>query len=348
MSLNQERTSVAAAIDEEPCPLFLFSVTRSGSTLVQRVLASHDEIATRSEPWLLLPQIYALRDQGVSGDYTPALLARALHEFASQLPRGLDDYLDEVRAFALNLYARASEPGATYFLDKSPPYALIVEDIIRLFPNGKFIFLWRNPLSVVASIIETWQGGRWKPETFRSDLFIGIQNLTAAYERHAAEAVSVRYEDLIVSEDAWRKVADYLEIEFDRTSLTRFADLTFEGSMGDQVGTRDYSAIEESVAAKWRRTICNPLRKTWCIRYLRWVGARRLGTMGYDMDDLMAQLTDLPAGSKHLTGDALRLANALLREPIRQRARKTVDLRGPSVLRLLMTEPSAPAEPAGS
>lgn len=330
--------STRQAIRAHPRPLFLFCITRSGSTLVQRVLASHDEISTRSEPWLLLPHIYALRELGASADYTHPLLVRALNEFASQLPGGLDDYLDEVRSFAQNLYAKASDSESAYFLDKSPPYALVVEDIIRLFPEGKFIFLWRSPLSVVASIIETWRNGRWEPAMFREDLFIGIQNLTEAYEKYARDAVSVRYEDLIAGEDAWRRVTDYLEIPFDPSSLRRFADVKLQGSMGDQVGTRTFSEIDGTASTKWRHAICNPLRKTWCRRYIHWIGARRLGIMGYDMDTLLAELDAAPSGRRHLAGDSLRLADALVREPVRQRARKTLDLKGPSVLRLLMSE----------
>ena len=36
-------------------PIFLFSLPRSGSTLLQRVLMSHKDIASVAEPWLMLP-----------------------------------------------------------------------------------------------------------------------------------------------------------------------------------------------------------------------------------------------------------------------------------------------------
>ena len=40
-------------------PLFLLSLPRSGSTLVQRVLARSPQIATASETWLLMPFLAA-------------------------------------------------------------------------------------------------------------------------------------------------------------------------------------------------------------------------------------------------------------------------------------------------
>ncbi|MFW6066259.1 MAG: sulfotransferase, partial [Planctomycetota bacterium] len=40
-------------------PLILFSLPRSGSTLLQRMLSLHGRIASTAEPWLLIPQLYA-------------------------------------------------------------------------------------------------------------------------------------------------------------------------------------------------------------------------------------------------------------------------------------------------
>jgi hypothetical protein len=47
-------------------PIFIFSVSRSGSTLVQRVIAAHNGVATVSEPWILLPYLYTSRSRGVT------------------------------------------------------------------------------------------------------------------------------------------------------------------------------------------------------------------------------------------------------------------------------------------
>src|SRR5919107_2181016 len=46
-------------VSARPTPLFLLSLPRSGSTLAQRILAAHGGIATTSEPWILLPYLYA-------------------------------------------------------------------------------------------------------------------------------------------------------------------------------------------------------------------------------------------------------------------------------------------------
>src|SRR5438309_4568144 len=99
-------------------PIFIFSVSRSGSTLVQRVIAAHEGVATASEPWLLLPHAYALRPDGVRAEYFHPLMARALQDFCATLPDGVEDYRRGIREFALGLYQRAAGDGARYFLDK--------------------------------------------------------------------------------------------------------------------------------------------------------------------------------------------------------------------------------------
>ena len=67
-------------------PLFLLCLPRSGSTLVQRVLASHAEIATVSEPWLLLPLLYSIREHGIRAEYWHQTAAQAIADFIEELP----------------------------------------------------------------------------------------------------------------------------------------------------------------------------------------------------------------------------------------------------------------------
>src|SRR5436190_10218489 len=164
-------------------PIFLFSVSRSGSTLLQRVIAAHDGVATVSEPWLLIPHAYTLRPDGVRAEYIHRLLVSAIGDFVEELPNGLDDYRREIREFAIRLYEKAAGSDARYFVDKSP-YNLVADEIIRLFPDGKFIFLWRNPLSIMASIIETFHEGRWSPTVCRTDMFVGLPRLISAYRSY--------------------------------------------------------------------------------------------------------------------------------------------------------------------
>ncbi len=315
-------------------PIFLLSISRTGSTLIQRILGAHTGVATVSEPWLLLPQAYALRGSGVDAEYVQPLMAMAIEDFCAELPGGRGEYLDEVRAFALRLYGQAAGEGATHFLDKTPPYSLIPEDIIELFPEARFVFLWRNPLSVIASLIRTW--GPWHPTLMSSDLYIGLPRLIAARERHDDLTWSVRFEDLVSGDEShWRGLTAYLGIEYDPDSLTAFADVELRGRMGDPTGRKQYSALSSEPEGKWRETLANPIRREWARRYLRFLGADRIGVMGYDQERMLAELDELPLDFASVLGDARRAIADVAKEPIRVRTRRR-RIGEPNVIRELL------------
>lgn len=317
-------------------PVFVFSVTRSGSTLLQRILGSYQEIATATEPYLLLPFLYTMRSQGVVSEYTHHIAVEAIEDFCEQLPDGVDDYRQELRAFILRLYAKAAGDGARYFLDKTPAYFFVVDEIVRLFPEGRFIFLWRNPLSVVSSLIR-FRDGLWDPASYPENLFQGLPSLVAAYRRHEDRVCSVRYEDLVAGDGRdWERLMSYLGMEFDPASLDRFSDVRLTGRGGDPYGVRLYSSLSTEPLRKWRDTINNPLRKAWCRRYLRWLGRERLAVMGYDLGELLSELDAVPSSAANVASDCARLTSAFVKEPLRARARRSVGLTRPSGLRFVI------------
>jgi hypothetical protein len=303
-----------------PRPVFLLSISRSGSTLVQRVMAAHECVETVSEPWLLLPLAYTLRRRGVDAEYLHGQMVEAIDDFAQTLPGGKAEYRATLADFAVGLYERAASPGTTHFLDKSPPYNLVAQEILDLFPHGRFVFLWRNPLSVAASMIETW--GPWRPTMFREDLFVGLPRLVDAYARNAERVHAVRYEDLIAgSRGPWEALMDYVGVAFDPRALSSFAQVTLNGKMGDRTGAARYATVSTEPLEKWRATFASPLRREWARRYVRVLGAERLRTMGYDLGKIEAQLDALPRSFAGSGKDALRLLEDLAKEPIRVRTR---------------------------
>ncbi|HEX4838411.1 MAG TPA: sulfotransferase [Solirubrobacteraceae bacterium] len=318
-------------------PIFIFSIVRSGSTLLQRIVAAHEQVATVSEPWLLLPHAYTFRRMGVEAEYQHRLMVNAIEDFCALLPNGSEDYREELRGCVLRLYEKAAQGSANggkrYFLDKSPAYCFVAEEIMELFPEGKFIFLWRNPLSIVSSIIETWEP--WHPTLFRQDLFVGLPRLAAAYSANRSRAHAVRFEDLLAGEDHWRRLTDYLEIEFEPDALSRFSQVELGGRMGDPTGRKRYTALSTEPEQKWKGTLANPLRKEWCRRYLRFLGDERLETMGYDHRALVAALDAEPTSMSSMTSDIGRLVKDVAKEPIRIRVRGAA-LDGPNVIRELL------------
>jgi hypothetical protein len=316
-------------------PIFLFSISRSGSTLVQRIVAAHEGVATVSEPWLLLPHAYTFRRSGVDAEYPHAVMVDAIEDFCIELPGGADEYRRELHDYVLRLYEKAAGHGARYFLDKSP-YSLVVDEVMRLFPEGKFIFLWRNPLSIVASIMSTWEHVKWQPTLFSGELFVGLPRLVAAYQNHGERAHSVRFEDLVGgSERQWHRLMSYLGLEFDCDALERFSQVKLNGRMGDPTGAKAYTTLSTEPVQKWRGALANPLRREWCRRYLRFLGNERLALMGYDGAQILSELNSERACMNCLIPDLGRLIKDVAKEPIRVRTRNR-KIGSPNVIRTLL------------
>lgn len=295
-----------------PTPIFIFSLPRSGSTLLQRLLAAHAQIATVSESHLLLPFLYTLKYEGVYSAYNHRFTVWAMEEFCRNLPGGTAAYRAEIRELVLRLYAQATEEKATYFVDKAAAYHLIAPEIMQLFPESKIIFLWRNPLAVAASLMESWQGGRWNLYEHDTRLYEGLPQLISAFKQ-ADNVLSLRYEDLLQQpKQEMARIFNYLQLPFDSDVIFSFAQVQLKGRTGDVVGMTRYQTLSQEPLQKWRQTLTNPLRKAWSRRYLRYIGAANLATIGYDLDDLLNQVKETPISVQYLWSDLLRMPYGVL------------------------------------
>lgn len=274
----------------------------------------------------MLPLAYSLRASGTRSEYGHQLMVDAIREFCAELPGGEADYLAALRAAALELYSKASPPGTEFFVDKTPAYSLMPETLIRVFPDAKYIFLWRNPLAVAASVTESFTGGRWALKAHSDYFALGLPRLADAYNAIDPEsAISVRYEDLVKDPDTT------LELIFDKLGLppepsvtSSFADVVLKGNRRDHAGMARYQSVSEEPLSKWVAAFDSPLRRSWGRRYLSFVGAERLSLMGYSKSELLSGLADAPTNASRVFEDGwfmlahLGLVNArsrLLRQP---------------------------------
>ena len=286
-------------------PIFIFSLPRSGSTLLQRLLTTQEEIASVAEPWLLLPFLYTLKQNRSFADYAQFSTVNAIQDLYNQFPNGVDDYLYELSNFVLRLYAKAAyEKEYKYFLDKTPRYHLVVDEIIRMFPDGKFIFLWRNPLAIIASIIESFGKGKWFIYRYNVDLFRGAENLTKAFQNYSNQVHSLRYEDILINPELELvRLFKYLEIDPQFERLSEFHQIKFSGRFGDATGVKNYQTISIDPLDKWKRILTNPVRRRWCRNYLEWLGDERLTLMGYDKNGLNSELNTIPMNIRFVGAD---------------------------------------------
>jgi hypothetical protein len=301
-------------MDRHPTPIFLFAPARSGSTLVQRILAANNEIATASEPHILLPLLYALKTGGehqehdIYGVYNHELLVRAVQDFCLSLPNGEADYLNQVRDFTLNLYQKAAQGSPKFFLDKTPQYHLIAKEILEIFPEARVIFLWRNPLAITASFL-AYGNGLWNLYWWERHLFRGMRDLIKCSQDYAGRIHTIHYENLINNPEATGKdLFGFLGLDFNESYLQDFSKVDIPGKVGDPNRFLEgYQQLRTDKLEQWKQILTNPLRKAWCRKYLRWLGREQLEWMGYSIDQLLEELNSLPLSFKYLGSDLLRM-----------------------------------------
>ena len=220
--------------------IFLISQPRAGSTMLQKILGSHPEIYTVSEPWLLLHPVYALRDSGYEAEYDAKLAKTALDSFLNLFPDQKQVYLETISEVYGKLYQKAlDQTDKKYFLDKTPRYYHIIPELAKIFPEAKFIILLRNPLAVLSSIISTWivpHPDRWfYLENHKDDLFKAPELLLQGINLLQDRCLVVHYEKFLENPDIQtRSICDKLNIPFHQKMLVNDKTNSAQWIFGDK------------------------------------------------------------------------------------------------------------------
>lgn len=272
-------------------PVFLLSLPRSGSTLLQRLLAARQggAIVTRSEPWIVLPFCQGFYEEEAITAYQQDLSHAAIDEFLSE--QGMDR-IQLMRGCLDSIYARYATGSSRYFLDKTPRYILVTECLMKLYPDARYIVLWRNPLACLASQSNTWKQGRFYLGNVMNDYHEGLLGLLSVAENEAIKKIEVRYEDLVenISEEV-NRIFEFLDLDRDDEVNTNYKNIQLKGEFGDPLRDKKYQSVTNASLSTWEEFFSTPLRYFWAKKYLDWIGQDRLARMGYDLSEIESRLS---------------------------------------------------------
>lgn len=290
-------------------PIFLFSLPRSGSTLLQKVLMSHQNIASVAEPWIMLPFSYANKEEGVLTEYAHHVSSRAFEDFICNLPNKENDYYEALGIFAKSLYEKQCLNDETYFLDKTPRYYNIIPEILKSFPDAKFIFLFRNPLHIMSSMMQTWCGGKFKGMyNYERDINYGLEALSAGYELLKDKSYALQYENYVKSpQKSTKEICEYLEIEFDESMISSFSSQDTKGRLGDPTGVKEYKSVDKASLEKWRNTFNTVFRKRYIKKYIESIDKSLLDIQGYNKQSILEDIERLNVKNRISIQDRLDL-----------------------------------------
>jgi len=205
--------------------VFIFSLPRSGSTLLSMLLGGHPLVYAPPEPWFLLKLFNITNRADFNSTYDDELATIGAKEFldAASLNHAIS-------AFALDVYNnKLKTAGKQIFIDKTPRYYHILNEIDSVFPQAKKIWLRRNPLDIAWSYKNTWgigaeviTGEQYLSHTL--DFAVGLFNLCEYFENTAATKMSIKYEDLVNEPDTViPSLCNFIGVEYDPVMM-RFSE----------------------------------------------------------------------------------------------------------------------------
>ncbi len=226
-------------------PIFIVGMPRSGTTLVEQILASHPDVYGAGELGDIIKLTNGLQDRG--GEKYPAALANLTHR---ELDSFASKYLQKLDSVA---------PGASRITDKMPQNFLHLGLISRAFPGATIIHCRRNPLDTCLSIY--FQNFSWGYD-WAADLanigqyYLQYDRLLRHWERVLdIPILHVQYEELVTEQKEWtRRLLVHCGLEWHDDCLDFHKTKRWVTTASyDQVREKMYT----SSVARWRNYEAN-------------------------------------------------------------------------------------------
>jgi len=266
---------------EEKTICFLVGAPRSGTTWIQRLLQSHPQICGGEEShfFSLFGSTLDTADK-----FGQAGRERRVGPLCYVGKTEFENILRDVwHGIFRNLYAQ--HPDAVIHLEKTPHHAFHLDDIQRLFPDAKVIFLSRDSRAVTSSLVSAAQGWGhyWAPGTYREAAIDWYRHVCAIRDWRRRNPdhpfLQIRYEDVV--EDTPAELARLLRFLFPQTDDLRIDETLRNFKAGEPARTDPEGFSRLRGTQGWQRdmTLRGKLT-TW--RYSR----KLMRELGYDISIL--------------------------------------------------------------
>jgi tetratricopeptide (TPR) repeat protein len=232
------------APDTGRSPAFLVGFPRSGTTLLEQILASHPQVAT-------------LEEKDTLGGIAGRLMASdgALRRWASLASAEIEhlrtEYWQQVLAFL-------PPPHREVIVDKQPLNAVMLPLIHRLFPGARIILALRDPRDVVLSCFQQRFGMNVAMyQLLRLDTAAQYYDAVMRLVRLSRKSFPlrvhvVRYEDVLADfEGSIRGAMGFLGLGWDE-KLRSYAETARRRTIGTPSAAQVVRPLYRSARGKWR------------------------------------------------------------------------------------------------
>ena len=248
-------------------PFFIVGCARSGTTMLQRLLNRHSQVCVPEETHFIPRKIkpflnhlrHGRRQEAVELlNSLPLIQKWEVHVEVQDIAQ-LDGELAYARAVHLLMSRRAARDGKPYWGDKTPWYVSEIPLLYRLFPQARFILIYRDGRDVALSVMPL----RWGPNNAYSCARWWkryIQAWQRAKPTLGDNAFDVCYEEFIRNP------------EFHLQRICSFLDLLYEDEMLSGF------VVDRSNFGKWRNPFNMTRRELEAFEY---VAGDMLSFLGY-------------------------------------------------------------------
>jgi len=187
--------NIPLASTPEDAPIFITGLPRSGTTLIEQILAAHPKVMPIGEPGFALQETYKLL-QSETGDFS------ALSERLDALPDAVG------RGYVARVRKRFG--GAKIPADKSIQTYMVIGALALALPNARFLIVDRDPRDNLLSIYRNlFAPGRHRYAYDFEDLVFyrrTMREVVAAWEQRLEGRVAhVSYDALVTNPDGEAK-----------------------------------------------------------------------------------------------------------------------------------------------
>jgi len=279
--------------------IFLISLPRSGSSLLQQLIVKSPDVSSTPEPWIMLQLISIYKDFKIDEIYSPATAVLAVNEFISNSNLGIGYLKEKIKEIAFAYYNSHSEGNAKFFLDKTPRYYHIIDELEELFPNSKKIILLRNPAAVFISMYTTFFNNNLKnllkSKSHLFDLFEGPKLISNSIEKYSNNKnfFFLKYEDLTEKKDnILTDLYDFLSLSAQNLNFNYSVSEKFQKSILGDPKVKQKSQIENN-SLKWIEKINNFQTKKILEEYINIIDEKTLKTLGYNKNETLKLINSI-------------------------------------------------------